>query len=219
MTNVPDDDDPERVRRIAEAPGEDLAPRLVPDVRLHGQRVGGGTRHHDLDRAPVVTVAVPLRSEDDDLAVELDGDAPAHADDHRLAVHRLEPLLEVRDKVGSNQAHAPVGPDHGLEGRFRHARRDSRHQVDGVSMAPKRGQDSVQRFHHIRAQLGQFQTASGHLVGHQDAPTAAHGEHGDPFAPGQRQVRQREGQGHELVGIGGDDHPRLMSRSPKNSGR
>jgi len=52
--------------------------------------IRGGSGHHDLDRALVIGVVRPVGTESDQLAVELDADAPAHADDHRL-----QPLLEV----------------------------------------------------------------------------------------------------------------------------
>ena len=50
-----------------------------------------------------------------DLAVQIDCDPAAHADDHRLAVHRLEPLLEVLDDVARNEGQALFGAYHGLE--------------------------------------------------------------------------------------------------------
>ena len=42
-------------------------------------------------------------------------DAPAHADDHRLAVHGLGALLEMRDDVSGHQPDALLGSDHRFE--------------------------------------------------------------------------------------------------------
>jgi hypothetical protein len=107
--------DPERVRGVAEAVRERLAPRLVADVRLPVGRIGGGAGHHDLDRAPVIVVMRPVGMEPDQLAVELDADAPAHADDHGLAVHGLEALLEVLDDVLGHDSQTPLRADDGFE--------------------------------------------------------------------------------------------------------
>ena len=92
--HVAHEHDLEWVLGVAEAVGERLAARLVADVRLPVERVGGRARHHHLDHAPVVIRVVPVRPQRHDLAVELDADAPAHADDHGLAVHRLQPLVQ-----------------------------------------------------------------------------------------------------------------------------
>ncbi len=97
--HVAHDDDLERVRRVAESLRQRLAPRLVADVRLPVQRVGRRAGHHHLERALLVVVAVPRRAQRHDRPVQLDADAAAHADDHRLAVHRREPVLEVLHQV------------------------------------------------------------------------------------------------------------------------
>jgi hypothetical protein len=72
-------------------------------------RIGGRAGHDDLQRAGFVIGAVPLRAQRDQLLVEIDADPPAHADDHRLAVHRGEPLLEMRDQIARDQLEPVVG--------------------------------------------------------------------------------------------------------------
>ncbi|MCU0833976.1 MAG: hypothetical protein MUC77_06005, partial [Chromatiaceae bacterium] len=105
--------------RIAEAIGQRLAPRLVADVRLPVGRVGGRAGHHHLDRAVLVIRAIPAVAprwpQLHDLAVQLYADAPAHADDHRLAVHCLEPPLEVLDDVPGHHRQPLLRADHRLE--------------------------------------------------------------------------------------------------------
>ena len=98
--HVAHDHDLERVVRVVEPLGQRLAARLVADVRLPVERVGRRAGHHDLERALARRRrrATSGRSVTISL-VQLDADPPAHADDHRLAVHRLEPLLEVLDQV------------------------------------------------------------------------------------------------------------------------
>ena len=63
--------------------------------------VGRGSRHYDLDAARVVVLAVPVRPQRHDGAVERHADVPAHADDHGLAVQRGQPGLEVPHLLGS----------------------------------------------------------------------------------------------------------------------
>ncbi len=103
--HVAHDDDLERVARVAEALGQLLATRLVADVLLPVELVGRGARHHHLERALAVALAVPRRPQLDDLAVQLDADPPAHAHDHRLAVHRRQAALEVVDEIARDQLH------------------------------------------------------------------------------------------------------------------
>ena len=79
------------------------------------QRVGCRASHHNFERAAVIVVAVPLRSQGDNLAVEIDADAPAHAHHHRLAVERSEAVLEVFHKVAGNELDPILRPDHGFE--------------------------------------------------------------------------------------------------------
>ncbi|EXI72988.1 MAG: hypothetical protein AW07_02920 [Candidatus Accumulibacter sp. SK-11] len=113
--HVAHEDELERVLRVAEAIGQRLAPRLAADVRLPVRRVGGRPGHHHLERAAVVVGAVPPWPQLDDLAIQLDADASAHADDHRLALQHLEPFLEMFDDVSGQQLQPPLGADHGLE--------------------------------------------------------------------------------------------------------
>ena len=88
--------------RVPEATRERLAACLVADVRLEGERIGGGAGHHHLDRALGIGVAMPLRAEPHELVVELDRDAAAHAHDHGLALERLRPALEVLDEISGD---------------------------------------------------------------------------------------------------------------------
>ena len=76
----------ERIVRVAEALRQRLASRFVADVRLPVGRIGGRAGHHNLDLPLVVLLAGPLWPQLDDLAVELDADAPAHAHHHGLAL-------------------------------------------------------------------------------------------------------------------------------------
>ena len=47
--------------------------------------------------------------------MEVDADAPAHADDHRLAIHRLQAIPEVLDDVLRDEGDALLRADDGLE--------------------------------------------------------------------------------------------------------
>jgi hypothetical protein len=47
----------------------------------------------------------------------VDGDPPAHADDHRLAVHRFEALLEMVDEILRDEPNPFVGADEHFERR------------------------------------------------------------------------------------------------------
>ena len=107
--HVPHDREPQLVPGVPQALRQGLAACLGPDVGLIGLRVRGVPRHDDLHRPCGVVVRVPFGPGSDDAVVDLDADAPAHADDHGLAVHRLEPGVEVREDVG----------DHGVEPSLR----------------------------------------------------------------------------------------------------
>ena len=72
--------------------------------------------HHNLDLAARVIVVVPFGAAVAyQFPVEVDADAAAHADDHRLAVHRLKALLVVSDDVLRDLLNAILGPDDGLQ--------------------------------------------------------------------------------------------------------
>ena len=107
--------DAERVRGVAEAPRQLLPPRLVADVLPPLRRVRRGAGHDNLHAAVGVAVAAPVRAQARKLTVEIDADAPAHADDHRLAVHRVEPRLEMRHDIARDEGEAPFRADHGLQ--------------------------------------------------------------------------------------------------------
>ena len=104
-----------RVPGVAEPARERLPAGLVADMGLPVGRVGGRAGHDDLDPPLVVVLVVPVRAQARELAVQVDADAPAHADDHRLAVHGLDALLEMRDDVLGDQLEALLRPDHGFE--------------------------------------------------------------------------------------------------------
>ena len=57
--------------------------------------------HHDFKR-----LRFPLSPQLDQRVVEVHADAPAHADDHCLALHRLHALLEMRHQIGGHQRDA-----------------------------------------------------------------------------------------------------------------
>ena len=95
--------------------GERLAARLVPDVRLHAERVGRRAGHDNLERARVIGIGRPLGPEERDLAVQLDRDPAAHRHDHRLAVHRREAVLEVVDEIAGDESDPVLGADDCLE--------------------------------------------------------------------------------------------------------
>ncbi len=84
-------------------------------MRLPAGGIGGRAGHHDLEHAPGIVIVGPVGAEPNQLAVEFHADAPAHADDHRLAVYRLEPALEVQGDVLRDEPEALFGPDDGLE--------------------------------------------------------------------------------------------------------
>jgi hypothetical protein len=63
--------------------------------------VFGAAGHHDFQR-----LSVQLGPELDQRIEKIHADAAAHADDHRLAVHRLHALLEMRHQVGGDERDA-----------------------------------------------------------------------------------------------------------------
>ena len=71
---------------VSEPLGQGLTPGLVADVRLPFQRVGCRAGHYDLDGTLHVVLAMPVGAQAYQFAVEVNADAPAHADYHRLAV-------------------------------------------------------------------------------------------------------------------------------------
>ena len=62
-----------------------------------------------------VIVVVPVGAQAHQLAVEVDADAPAHAHHHRLAVQRVQPLLEVGHDVLGDLLNALLRADDGLQ--------------------------------------------------------------------------------------------------------
>ena len=113
--HVPHQHNPQRVAGVAEPLRQRLPPRLVADVRLPLQGVGGRAGHHHLDGSPYVIVIVPVGAQAHQLAVEGDADATAHAHDHRLAFERLQPSLEVGHDVLGDLLHPLLRPYDRLE--------------------------------------------------------------------------------------------------------
>jgi len=95
-------------------------PLLFRNVGLPIEAVGRGAGHHDFQRPLRVVIKVPLGTECDERVVEFDTDAAAHADNHRLAVHRFKPSLEMLHEVFRNYRKALLGPHERFErGPFR----------------------------------------------------------------------------------------------------
>ena len=67
--------------------------------------------------AALVLVAVPLRAQLDDFVVERNANSTAHADDHGLAVHADDAVLEVLHEVVGDHGEAFLGPDDGFNVR------------------------------------------------------------------------------------------------------
>ena len=107
--------DAEGIACVAEALRQFFSPGLVADVLLPVRRVGGSARHHHLEAALVVVLVVPLGAQAGERTVEVNADATAHADDHRLAVHGLEARLEVFDDVARDQRQPLLRPDDRLQ--------------------------------------------------------------------------------------------------------
>jgi len=57
----------------------------------------------------------PVGPELHDLVVQVHADPPAHADHHRLAVHRRQALFEVLDQVAGDEGEALLGAHDGLD--------------------------------------------------------------------------------------------------------
>ena len=108
-------DDPKGIAGIAEPFRQHLAAPLVADVRLPVGRIRCAAGHHDLDSAPAVLLVMPARTQTGQLAVEVDADAAAHADDHRLAVDGLEAAVEMRHDVPGDEPEPRSGAGDGLE--------------------------------------------------------------------------------------------------------
>ena len=105
----------QRVVGVAEALGQFFAAGFVSDVGLPVRRIGGGSCHDHFDGALGVVFVFPTRAEMHELAVEIDTDAAAHADDHGLAVQDLQPLLEVGDDIFGDLAEPILRPDYGFQ--------------------------------------------------------------------------------------------------------
>jgi len=113
--HVAHEDELERIVRVAKPLRQLLASGLIPDVALPIDGIRSRSGHHDLHGAGPVPGAVPAGAKLGDFAEKLHADAPAHADDHPLAVHRLKARLEVLDDVLRHHRQSLLGPDHRLE--------------------------------------------------------------------------------------------------------
>ena len=112
--HIAHDDQLQRVVGIFEPFGNRLPTRLVADMGLEVQLIGGDAGHDDLEAALTVVVAVPVRAQGDDLSIEVGADTATHADDHGLALHGRLPRLEVLDNVSGNQSNTFRRADHRL---------------------------------------------------------------------------------------------------------
>ena len=114
--HVPHEYDLKGIAGIAEPFRQPLAARsccgCAAASRADPMRYAG---HHDLDSALAVILVMPVRTQASQLAVEVDTDAAAHADDHRLAVHGLDAPVEMRDDVLGDEPEPGPGPGDGLE--------------------------------------------------------------------------------------------------------
>ena len=117
--HVSHDDELERIVGVLGALGDEFAPHLRPlaDMRLIAERIGGRARHHHLDRARFVVVAMPLGPQLHDGLVERDANPAAHADDHALAIERRDPRLEMLHQVLGDEREPLVGADERLDAR------------------------------------------------------------------------------------------------------
>ncbi len=93
--HIADDHDPERLLRILKKPCHFLAAGLIADVRLPIGRVRRRTGHHDLNGSLTIVLVMPVGTNRCNSLVKLYADTTAHADDHRLPVHRRKSCLEV----------------------------------------------------------------------------------------------------------------------------
>ena len=115
--HVPDDHQLEQIVGVLRPLGEQFPARLAADVLLPFLRVRGRACHDDLDFAALVVVTVPLRAQLDDFVVERNANSTAHADDHGLAVHADDAVLEVLHEVVGDHGEAFLGPDDGFNVR------------------------------------------------------------------------------------------------------
>ena len=113
--HIPHQHDLKRIAGVSEPLGKLLPPGLVPDVWLPIQWVGGRAGHHNLYRAFAVIIVVPVWAQEYQLPVELNADAAAHADDHRLSFQSFQPQIEVGDNVLCNLLHTLLRTDHRLK--------------------------------------------------------------------------------------------------------
>ena len=115
--HVADDDDLERVFAVLEPFRQRLPARFVADVILPFERVAGRAGHHDFHHALFVVPVMPLGPQLADGLVNLKADAPAHAHDHRLAVHDFEARLPMLDQILGDEADALIRADDGFQRR------------------------------------------------------------------------------------------------------
>ena len=109
--HVSHEHDAQGIVRVAEPLGEPLPARLVSDMLLPVQGIRRRAGHHDLDGTLAVILVVPFWTQANQLAVQVDAYATAHADDHRFTFHRFQPLFEVFHDVFSDLQHALLCSD------------------------------------------------------------------------------------------------------------
>ena len=79
--HIAHEDDAEWVGIVSESLGQRLAISLVANVPLPFWRIGRRAGHHDLDSSLIIVIVVPVRAQAYQFVVEINADAPTHADD------------------------------------------------------------------------------------------------------------------------------------------
>ena len=115
--HVADNNQHERVTRVLRPFGEQIPAGLVAHIGLPGFRIGCRAGHDDFDRAALIVVGMPIGAKGDDLFVQSDTNAAAHADHHGLAVHRPDPVLEMPYQIFCHHLEALLRADECFDGR------------------------------------------------------------------------------------------------------
>ncbi|OPZ75898.1 MAG: hypothetical protein BWY79_01892 [Actinobacteria bacterium ADurb.Bin444] len=76
---------------------------------------GGTPGHNDLESPLVIVFVEPVGAELHYLVVEIQADAPTHADHHGFALKSLFAALEVLHQITSDELQPMLGAHHGLQ--------------------------------------------------------------------------------------------------------
>ena len=101
--HVAHEHDLQRVTGILKSFRQCFPARLVPSVPGNLRPVIGATGHDHLDDAFLVVLVVPVGAQLHQLIIKLHTDATAHTDNHRLAVHHLQPRLPMLHQILGDQ--------------------------------------------------------------------------------------------------------------------